>query len=347
MKRQTNLHTIKLLSLAMVAAITIIIGAAFPAAAQDKPNFKVGDRVEALPSGTKWVKGTIVAIHLNFGEVNAIEVRVDDEKDYTGWSYNFDEWVKTDRMRSVSETAMANNQTDTTTTNQRNNNWKVGDRVEINHYATVWVKGTIVSLIVDENGRQAGVEVRVDDEKDYTGAQRVYRLQIEALRRINETAEEKQSQLAKQTLADKSFVKLRLDQNNNILADREVLDCDNLGIKPVKNGARPTLQTTGKVIRCPRERKGNAETVTIDITSFQIGAATKWRSYRDVGADATLNTIVYPIKTTFTEKSFTRALIYTREIETIYSCYVNTFGDWRCFHSGFKEKGETKRTPVK
>lgn len=36
MKKQTNLHSIKSLSLAMVAAITIIIGAAFPALAQDK-----------------------------------------------------------------------------------------------------------------------------------------------------------------------------------------------------------------------------------------------------------------------------------------------------------------------
>jgi len=47
MKRQTNLHTIKLLSLAMVAAITIIIAAAFPASAQDQPPYKVGDRVGA------------------------------------------------------------------------------------------------------------------------------------------------------------------------------------------------------------------------------------------------------------------------------------------------------------
>jgi hypothetical protein len=262
MNKQTNLHSIKLLSLAMVAAMLITIAAAFTVSAQDKPT------------------------------------------------------------------------------------WKVGDRVELNNYGTVWVKGTIVSVIVDDSGRQAGAEVRMDDEKDYTGAQRVYRVQVEALRRVNETAEEKQTQAAKQAAADKSVVKLRLDENNKILADRELLDCDNLGIKPVKNGARPTLLTTGKVIRCHHEKKGNAETVTIDIDSFQIGAPTKWRLLREVGADANLSTIVHPIKTTFTQKNFTRAVVYTKVIETIYTCYVNTFGDWRCSNGAFKEKGETKRTPV-
>jgi len=258
MTKQTNLHSIKLLSLAMVAAITIIIAAAFPVSAQDKPTYKVGDTIEVEYYGA-WYKADILEAKNGSYLIH-----------YIGRNYPFvDGWVKTDRMRSVvGETAPANKQTNTTTANQTNNNWKVGDRVEINHYATVWVKGTIVSIIIDDNGRQAGVEVRVDDEKDYTGAQRVYRLQVEALRPINETAEEKQTQLAKQTLADKSVVKLRLDQNNNILADRELIDCDNLGIKPVKNGARPNLQTTGKVIRCPRERKGNAETVTIDIRPY-------------------------------------------------------------------------------
>lgn len=43
MKKQTKLHSIKLLSLAIVAAITII-GATFSAMAQNQPTFKVGAR---------------------------------------------------------------------------------------------------------------------------------------------------------------------------------------------------------------------------------------------------------------------------------------------------------------
>ncbi len=63
MKKQTNSHSIKSLSLAIVAAITIIIGTAFSASAQEQPIYKVGDRVEAKPISS-WKKATIVAIAL-------------------------------------------------------------------------------------------------------------------------------------------------------------------------------------------------------------------------------------------------------------------------------------------
>ncbi len=53
MKKQTNLHTIKLLSLAMVAAITIIVGATILISAQEERTYNVGDRVEADPIGCK------------------------------------------------------------------------------------------------------------------------------------------------------------------------------------------------------------------------------------------------------------------------------------------------------
>ncbi len=86
--------------------------------------------------------------------------------------------------------------------------------------------------------------------------------------------------------------------------------------------------------------------MTIDINSFQPASPNTPRLVRDVPADADLKTLIHPIKTTFTQKNYTRALIYTREIETIYSCYVNKFGDWRCFNGAFKEEGEMKRTPV-
>ncbi len=61
MKKQTNLHSIKLLSLAMVAAITIIIGAAFPALAQDKIEYnQIYDCGDGLKSKFKVLscKGT-------------------------------------------------------------------------------------------------------------------------------------------------------------------------------------------------------------------------------------------------------------------------------------------------
>ncbi len=57
MKKQTNLHTIKFLSLEIVAAITIIVGATILISAQEERTYNVGDRVEADPIGLqKWRK---------------------------------------------------------------------------------------------------------------------------------------------------------------------------------------------------------------------------------------------------------------------------------------------------
>ncbi|MDQ3800424.1 MAG: hypothetical protein M3384_13330 [Acidobacteriota bacterium] len=409
MKKQTILCSAQRLSLAIVSAITIIIGSGISVSAQNEfRGYKVGRYEGDIINTTGNVKGTaafeVRKIDYATGEVTTyltptssnltgegtLTGKIDENGvmrvsgPFSGWTASVVARVSGNTIKANyrllsgsssqngnftvrlptaggNETddipvpdapeneASTNKQTNTTTSNQTNNKFKVGDRVEVNHnghYNPVWLKGTIVSIYTINDGEQAGFEVRMDDVKDYTGAGQVYRFQAQAVRRLNETAAEKQAQAAKQAAADKAIVKLRLDENNKILADRELLDCDNLGIKPVKNGARPTLETTGKVIRCHHEKKGNAETVTIDITSFQVGAPTKWRLLREVGPDANLSTIVHPIKTTFTQKNYTRAVVYTKVIETIYSCYVNTFGDWRCFNGAFKEKGEMKRTPV-
>ncbi len=262
MNKQTNLHSIKLLSLAIVAAVSIIIGAAFPVSAQDKPTLKVGDRVEALPSGTKWVKGTIVNIHLNYGEVNAIEVRV-------------------------------------------------------------------------------------DDEKDYTGAQRVYTTHVNNVRPLTETTAEKQTQAAKQAIADKNVLKLRVDENNTVLADREILDCP-VEQKPVKKGTRPNSLLLGKLIRCLWEkpaRSGMDGAVTMDLTPLQIGAPRAWNPRRDLGGSA--GTIVYPVKTTYTQKTFYRERIEVREYTGVFNCSINPFGEWACGMAENKQKGETKSIPVR
>ena len=170
MKKQTKLHSIKLLTLAMVAAITIIIGATFSASAQQQPTYKVGDRVEAsvlsLKEDKYYKKATIVAIDMS------------------------------------------------------------------------------VSAVV----------VRMDDEKDHTGAQKEYTTHIKNLRPLQETAAEKQAQAAKQAIADKNVEKLRVDENNTVLADRELLDCDNIKQKPAKNGAPPDPKLLDKLIRCIWEK---------------------------------------------------------------------------------------------
>jgi len=267
MKKQTNLHSIKLLSLAIITTITIIIGTAFTVSAQDQPTYKVGDRVEADPIGL--------------------------EK---------------------------------------------------------WRKATVIKVLRTPSGSVGGYVVRMDEEKEYNGAPMEYTTHAGHLRLLNETAEEKQTQAAKQTLTDKSFGKLRVDENNTVLADHELLDCDNLKQKPVKNGARPDPKVIDKVIRClwerPAVRKGVDGAVTVDITSLQIGAPRKWILNGDIGTDGSLGTIVYPIKTTYTQKTFYRNHTSVDENVGTYNCYVSKFGEWRCGAAGIKRKGETKSIPV-
>ena len=74
MKKQINLHSIKLLSLAIVTAITIIIGATISISAQDKPTFKVGDAVEFYYNDA-WNKGEILEVK-DYGEYKGIKYRV-------------------------------------------------------------------------------------------------------------------------------------------------------------------------------------------------------------------------------------------------------------------------------
>jgi len=50
-------------------------------------------------------------------------------------------------------------------------------------------------------------------------------------------------------------------------------------------------------------RKGVDGAVTVDITSLQIGAPRKWILHGDIGTEGSLGTIVYPIKTTYTQKT--------------------------------------------
>ena len=191
----------------------------------------------------------------------------------------------------------------------------------------------------------------MDDEKEYTGAPMEYTTHAGHLRLLNETAEEKQTQAAKQTQADKNVGKLRVDENNTVLADRELLDCGNLKQKPVKNGARPDPKLLDKIIRCiwerPAVRKGVDGAVTMDLTPLQIGAARKWRLNNDIGTDGTLNTLVYPIKTTYTLKTFYRERTVVDEYFGVFNCYVSTFGEWRCGMAENKRKGETKSIPVR
>lgn len=130
------------------------------------------------------------------------------------------------------------------------------------------------------------------------------------------------------------------------LADREPLDCP-IEQKQVKANARPDAELLKKVIRCLYERRAPAGVTgakTVDITAFQIGTARKWRPLDDIGS-GNLNTIVYPIKANWTEKTFYES--FTQQIDSIsiFNCYVNAVGEWECGLGQRIKESDPKRIP--
>jgi len=164
---------------------------------------------------------------------------------------------------------------------------------------------------------------------------------------LTETSAEKQAQAAKQAIADKNVVKLRVDANDTVQADRQILECP-VEQKKVKNGTRPNSQLLGKLIRCIWEkpaRSGMDGAVTMDLTPLQIGAPRAWNPRRDLGGSA--GTIVYPVKTTYTQKTFYRERIVVDEYFGVFNCSINAFGEWACGMADNKRKGESKSIPVR
>ena len=147
MKQQTNLHSIKLLSLKMVAAMAIIVSATISASAQDQPAFKVGDRVEVQwSSGGNWYKAVILSINEN----NDGKYKVK----YDTWGISNSADPKLMRLdnptgepnaQPAASAKSGNKQTaPNTTVIQNQSTFKVGDQVWA--YYGDWRKGKIIEI---------------------------------------------------------------------------------------------------------------------------------------------------------------------------------------------------------
>ena len=85
--------------------------------------------------------------------------------------------------------------------------------------------------------------------------------------------------------------------------------------------------------------------VTMDLTPLQIGTPRRWNPRTDLGGSA--GTIVYPVKTTYTQKTFYRERIVVDEYTGVFNCSINSFGEWACGMAENKRKGESKSIPVR
>ena len=136
--------------------------------------------------------------------------------------------------------------------------------------------------------------------------------------------------------------------NFDYLADREIVDCT-IEQEQVKPTAAPQPALLRKLIQCLFERKapaGMTGAKTMDISAFQIGTARKWRPLEDIGS-GNLKTMVYPVKVSWTEKTFYET--YTQQIDNIsmFQCYVNAVGEWECSLAQRIKESEIKRIPRK
>ena len=144
--------------------------------------------------------------------------------------------------------------------------------------------------------------------------------------------------------------KLRVDENDTVLADRGLLDCTNLKQPPARNGSPPPAELAKKLIRCLYEKPsapGSDGATTMDITEFRPGSPHRWNVNADSGPGGTPSTLVYPFRVKWNQKTFYRSYNEAQtDNERVFSCYVDV-DKWFCGSAQFIKDGDKKQIQVK
>ncbi|HEY2847107.1 MAG TPA: hypothetical protein VGI80_04765 [Pyrinomonadaceae bacterium] len=144
--------------------------------------------------------------------------------------------------------------------------------------------------------------------------------------------------------------KLRVDANGTVLADRDLLDCANMTQPRARNGGPPPTELAKKLIRCLYEKPsvpGSDGATTMDIVTFAPGAPHRWNVNSDSGAGGTAQTMVYPFRVKWNQKTFYRSYNQVQTGgERIFDCYVNV-DVWFCGSAQFIKDGEKQQIMVK
>jgi len=131
---------------------------------------------------------------------------------------------------------------------------------------------------------------------------------------------------------------------------RPVLSCP--VVQPtVKNGARPDPELLKNLVRCSKgekpAEKGFDGAVTVDVAALQVGESRKWSPSRDSG-NGKLETIVYPVKVTYSVRTHYRTRIAAEDNAIrILNFYVNAFGEWQSGSEEPVKSAEVKSIPLK
>ncbi|HRH45507.1 MAG TPA: hypothetical protein PKY82_27965 [Pyrinomonadaceae bacterium] len=144
--------------------------------------------------------------------------------------------------------------------------------------------------------------------------------------------------------------KLLVDENNTVLADRELLDCDNLK-HTGRNGSPPPVDLVKKLIRCLYEQpspNGQDGATRMDILDLTIGAPHRWNRNEDMG-QGNASTLVYPVHVKWNQKTFYRSRnVETTGAEMMFTCFADTTNLWQCGGAtGPHKDGKTQEIMVK
>jgi ribosomal protein L21E len=349
-----------------VSALFFVVAFALSAtrAHGQEMKYKVGDRVEvdvmqsSDPKNAEYRKATIVGIDDARPTDKAYLVQIDGEgskqrryivRDYTKHWIRGVQGGEADAKPETAATQVTAkpedaNQPAPANAQSRGAKYKEGDRVEVDIIQAndpakaIWKKGTITK--VDTSVSSMAYTVRVDPlpGKLPTEVHIPIRPYAEGwLRPLGGAGPQIQSD------------KLRVDENNTVFADRELLDCKNLKAGPARNGQPPPVELAKKLIRCLYEKSsdpGQDGATTMDIVDFAPGTPHRWNKNEDTGAGGTINTLVYPFRVKWNQKTFYRTY---NQIETgnerVFTCYVDV-DKWYCGSAQFIKDGEKKQIPV-
>ncbi len=119
--------------------------------------------------------------------------------------------------------------------------------------------------------------------------------------------------------------------------------------KPVNNGARPDAELFKRIVRCKKGEKavapGDEGAVGVEVSALQIGASRPWSYRQDIGNGKT-DTVVYPVKATYTVKTFYRnATEVEEDWVRVLNFYVNAFGEWQIGSEEPVSSGRARRIP--
>ena len=127
------------------------------------------------------------------------------------------------------------------------------------------------------------------------------------------------------------------DTADTVKADRVLMQCS-LVQPPARNGDVPNVELLTRVFRCQYGEKPAAPgldgAVTVEVESMQVGRSRKWIYAGGAGGGdlggGDADTVVWPIKITFTEKVHYRySTTISADAVRIFHFFVNGFGEWQ------------------